>query len=101
MSHKVNIALQVLPLTSPEKIYGIVDKAIEVIKNEGIKHRVCPFETVMEGEYAHLMAAIEKVRDACLAAGAEELIMNLKIQVDQNKDVTIEDKTYKYDELKQ
>lgn len=99
MSGNVNIALQVLPITAPEKMYGVVDKAIEVIKSSGIKYRVCPFETVMEGEYDQLMNIIEEVRDACFHTETEELILNLKIQVNKNKDITIEDKTNKYDKL--
>ncbi len=100
MSGKVNIALQVLPMTPPEKVYGVVDRTIEAIQHSGVKYRVCPFETVMEGEYDQLMAVIEKVKDACFATGTEELIMNLKIHVNKNKDMTIEDKTFKYDKLK-
>ncbi len=97
MSKKVNIAVQVLPLTAPEKAYSVVDKAIEVIKSSGVKHRVCPFETVMEGEYNHLMQIIQEIQEACFNTGTEELILNLKIQVNQKKDITIEDKTNKYE----
>ncbi len=100
MSKKVNIALQVLPIISPEKVYGIVDKAIDTIKDAGVKYRVGPFETVMEGEYDQLMSVISQVKDVCLATGTEELIMNLKIQISRDNDVIMENKTHKYDKLK-
>lgn len=97
MSKKVNIALQVLPITDPDKMYHVVDKAIEVIKSSGVKYRVCPFETVMEGEYDYLMQIIRKIQEVCFTTETEELLLNLKIQVNKNKDITIEDKTNKYD----
>jgi uncharacterized protein YqgV (UPF0045/DUF77 family) len=53
----------------------------------------------MEGEYDRLMKIVEEVREACFQTGTEELILNLKIQVNQHKDITIEDKTNKYDKL--
>jgi uncharacterized protein YqgV (UPF0045/DUF77 family) len=41
---KVNIAIQVLPMVSSEKVFAIVDKAIECIKTGGVKYVVTPFE---------------------------------------------------------
>jgi len=46
----VNVAIQVLPSSKKEHPYSIVDKAIEVIQKSGLKYKVCPFETVIEGE---------------------------------------------------
>ena len=40
---------------------------------------------------------LEKVHDACKKAGTERMLTNLKIQVDFENDVTIEDKMEKYD----
>ena len=97
MSKIVNIAVQVLPKSTNNDTYQIVDKAIEVIQKSGVKYRVCPFETVMEGEYDELMQIIKKVQQACFDAGAEEVITNIKIQNRKNSDVTIEGKMYKYD----
>ena len=48
---QVNIAVQILPFSKTLDSYSVVDKAIEVIANSGIKYRVTPFETVMEGNY--------------------------------------------------
>ena len=96
MSKLVNLAVQVLPKSTNNDTYQIVDKAIEVIQKSGVKYRVCPFETVMEGEYDELMQIVKKVQQACFDAGAEEVITNIKIQNRKNSDVTIEGKMYKY-----
>jgi uncharacterized protein YqgV (UPF0045/DUF77 family) len=97
MSYKVNIAVQILPLAEPEKIYPLVDEAIRVVQQSGVVHRVCPFETVLEGEYTHLMEVIEDMQQACFRAGAGELLVNLKIQRASGHDVRIEDKMSQYD----
>lgn len=97
MKHKVNVALQVLPSSKEIHPYKIVDTAIDIIKASGLKYKVCPFETVMEGDFDTIMDVIKKIQDECLSFGAESMISFVKIQIDKNKDVTIEDKTAKYD----
>ncbi len=97
MSKIVNIAVQVLPKSTNNDTYQIVDKAIEVIQKSGVKYRVCPFETVMEGEYDELMKIVKQLQQTCFDAGAVEVITNIKIQNRKESDVTIEGKMYKYD----
>lgn len=97
MSHTVNMAIQVLPKIKSGDVYAVVDKAIEAIQRSGVKYRVCPFETVMEGTYEKLIAVIDDAQQACFDAGAEEVLVNIKIQRRNTGDVTIEEKTGKYD----
>lgn len=97
MDKKMNIAIQVLPRSAKVGTYELVDKAIEVIQNSGLKYRVCPFETVVEGYYDELMTLLKEVQEAVYANGAEEMITNIKIQTRYNQDVLIEDKMNKYD----
>lgn len=56
----VNIAIQVIPIAKNKDLYPLVDKAIEVIQQSGVKYQVCPFETVMEGRYDQLMEIVKK-----------------------------------------
>ena len=97
MKHKVNVALQVLPRSNKKGTYELVDTAIEVIKASGIKYRVCPFETVLEGEYDEIMELIKKVHEALYDDGTETMLTYIKIQSAADHDVTIEDKMEKYD----
>jgi len=97
MLKQVNVAFQVLPSSKLKHPYVIVDKAIEIIKESGLKYRVCPFETVIEGDYDEIMAVIKKVQLACIDFGADNMLSFIKIQIDNHKDVFIEDKTAKYD----
>lgn len=97
MNRNVNIALQVLPSSKKVHPYSIVDKAIEIIKESGIKYRVCPFETVMEGEFSQLMKIVEKVHEACYEAGAEDMMAYIKIESHSDRSAQIEDKMKKYE----
>lgn len=97
MDKSVNIALQILPSSKSIHPYALVDKAIEVIAASGLKYRVTPFETVMEGSYEDIMKVVKAAQQACYDAGAESLMTYLKIQ-SSLEDVTIEDKMEKYDQ---
>ena len=95
MDKTVNIALQVLPTSKTIHPYALVDKAIEVIANSGIRYKVCPFETVMEGTYEDIMKIIKQAQEACYEAGADSLMTYIKIQSSLS-DVSIQDKMEKY-----
>lgn len=97
MNHKINLAIQVLPRSANKGTYELVDIAIEIIQKSGLKYRVCPFETVIEGYYDEVMMLVREIHDAVYAGGAEEMITNIKIQTRYNQDVLIEDKMYKYE----
>ena len=75
----------------------MVDVAIELIQKSGLKYRVCPFETVIEGYYDEIMTLVKDIHEAVYAGGAEEMITNIKIQTRYNQDVFIDDKMNKYD----
>ncbi|MBP7613802.1 MAG: thiamine-binding protein [Paludibacter sp.] len=97
MNNTVNIALQILPTSKTVHPYSIVDAAIAVIAASGLKYRVTPFETVMEGNYDRIMEVVKLAQQACYDAGAENLMTYLKIQSNGNGDVSIEDKMGKYE----
>ena len=94
--NKINVAIQVLPEADGKIKYELVDKAIEAIQESGFRYQVCPFETVIECNFEELAALIEMVHKACKNAGTEKMLTNIKIQVDFNQEVSIEDKMEKY-----
>ncbi len=93
---KVNLAIQVLPFSDKEDKYTIIDKAIAIIANSGLKHIVCPFETVVEGTYDEVMEVVQDIKHSCLMAGADDLIINMKLHAKKNGDALIDDKLEKY-----
>lgn len=96
MKNYVNVALQVLPHSKTKEAYDLVDDAIQVIQESGMKYQVCPFETVLEGPYDEIMSVVEKVQETCFNKGAEELMVFIKIQIRKDSKVTIDDKMNKY-----
>ena len=96
MTKTVNIELQVLPTSATVHPYLLVDKAIEVIEKSGLRYRVTPFETVMEGGYDEIMEVVKLAQEACYEAGAETMMTYIKIQ-SSRKDVSIDDKMEKYE----
>jgi uncharacterized protein YqgV (UPF0045/DUF77 family) len=96
MNNTVNIALQILPTSKTIHPYDLVDKAIEVIAASGLRYKVTPFETVMEGSYNDIMNVIKAAQEACYAAGADSLMTYVKIQ-SSKIDVSIDDKMHKYE----
>jgi uncharacterized protein (TIGR00106 family) len=96
MNNYVNVALQVLPQSKTKEAYDLVDDAIQVIHESGMKYQVCPFETVLEGPYDEIMSVVKKVQETCFNKGAEELMVYIKIQIRKDSKVTIDDKMKKY-----
>lgn len=96
MDHKINLALQIIPKSDNQDIYALVDRAIQVIQDSGLKYEVCPFETVIEGRYEEILKVVRNAQSACFDAGADELLVNIKMQVRKDGDVSIEEKTGKY-----
>ncbi|MDC1106226.1 thiamine-binding protein [Prolixibacteraceae bacterium] len=97
MNHTVNVAVQVLPRSKDVDTYDLVDEAISIIDQSGIKYRVTPFETVMEGDYDQIMEIVKKIQLACYKAGAETAMTYVKIQTSSLSPVRIDDKMKKYD----
>jgi len=95
--HTVNLAIQVLPLNKEQaETIRIIDVAIARIQASGLKYLVCPFETVIEGPYDEVMKLLNDIQDDCYAAGAETMIINMKLHRSKAKDLHIEDKVGKY-----
>lgn len=91
----VNLSLQVLPNVPEDRTYEVVDEAIKVIQESGVKHIVGPLDTTMEGELDALLEIVKKAQDACIKAGAARVMSIIKIDYRPNG-VTMNEKIYKY-----
>lgn len=93
-----SVAIQVLPNVADDKeLIGIVDEVIAYIKSFQLKTVVCPFETVVEGDYDTLMKMIKGCNEIAIKAGAPSLISYVKIAYHPNGGLLgIEEKTKKH-----
>lgn len=91
---QINVAIQLLPFGNDAEKYEIIDKAIQLIQKSGLKHIVCPFETVVEGEYATIFELVENIKTESLKL-CSDIVINLKIHA-ANRDLTFDEKLEKY-----
>lgn len=75
----VMLAFQVIPRLRSGNNFEVVDKAIDVVKAAGVPFQVGAMETTMKGELDHLLDVVKAAEQACLEAGAVEVITNIKI----------------------
>ncbi|MGB9791971.1 MAG: thiamine-binding protein [Thermacetogeniaceae bacterium] len=90
-----NVSLQVIPLVPDGRVYPLVDRVIDLIRESGVKHLVGPMETTMEGDLHQLLEIVEKAQRLCLELGAERVVSVVKIDCKPGG-VTIEEKIGKY-----
>jgi uncharacterized protein (TIGR00106 family) len=95
MKHQVHVAIQIVPV-SKQHPYPLIDKAIEVIAASGVNYQVGAMETVMQGDYDELMQVAKQAQQACLDAGADEVVVTMKVHARKDGDVTWEEKLDKY-----
>ncbi|MDR1838894.1 MAG: thiamine-binding protein [Treponema sp.] len=93
-----SIAIQVLPQSAEgDEVLRIVDKVIAYIKSTGLKTVVCPFETVIEGDFDKLMNIAKECQLICIREGAPGLLTYMKIAYNPNGGVwSIDEKIAKH-----
>lgn len=92
---KVNFGIQLLPLKIENKV-AIIDKAIHCIQNSGLVYKVCPLETVVEGELQDCLDLVKKIHDLALEE-CSEIMVYMKLHSRKDKDALIQDKMQKWD----
>lgn len=97
MKPLINLAIQILPTTVDKSTaYSAVDAAISIIKKSGLNHLVCPFETVIEGDYDTVMSVVKEMQEEVFNNNIDHILVNIKIQRSKNSDVFIDDKLSNY-----
>ncbi len=93
-NYKINAAIQLLPIDTTQKRWDVVDKAIATIQKSGLNYKVCPFETVVEGESKQIFELLDQIRIIGLE-NSNEILINIKIHA-ANRDLTFDEKLEKY-----
>ena len=63
----INATIQIVPLKDIEAAFPVIDKAIAIIQQSGIKYSVGAFETTLEGEYETVQNLLRQLEDFCFA----------------------------------
>lgn len=93
----IAVSFEVLPggLAAKQDVYAAVDAAIAVVAQSGLRYKVSPMETTVEGEYDEVMALIKQAQEAVLAAGADRVFTFVKIDYNPQGS-SIDEKLAKY-----
>jgi uncharacterized protein (TIGR00106 family) len=97
MKYQINASIQIIPSTTRDNKYELVDAAIEVIQKSGLRYQVTPLETIVEGDYDEVMKVFKEAQQATLTAGSEEIIVFIKLHAAHERDIRFEEKTEKWD----
>ncbi|WP_409274585.1 MTH1187 family thiamine-binding protein [Neobacillus sp. SCS-31] len=90
------VSIQIIPkAATSEETIKLVDAAIEVIDQAGVKYEVHPLETTMEGELSQLLGVIQKMNERMIELGTPNVISQIKILYQPNG-ITMDRLTEKY-----
>lgn len=92
---KIIMAFQVIPCVEEERIYEVVDRAIEVVAKSNLKYEVGAMETTIEGEPDEIWKVIRAAQEACIQAGATRVMTQMKMDY-VPEGSSIEEKIKKY-----
>ncbi|HLP21561.1 MAG TPA: thiamine-binding protein [Chitinophagales bacterium] len=95
----VNASVQVVPLTQIDQAFPVIDKAIALIQQSGLKYTVGAFETTIEGEYEPVQQLIRTIEDFCYAQNGIQFLVYKKMHVHGGGHVLAENKTGKFKQL--
>jgi len=92
------LSIQIIPKTlNYEDVIPYVDRAIAVINNSGVKYRVAPLETTMEGELSDLLDIVKVMNEAMIDDGCPAVISQVKIFYNPTHGASMDKLTEKYD----
>jgi len=92
----VNLNIQLIPIDSAAAAYPVIDKAIALIQASHLPHVVGPFGTSIQGNYAALRQLVDDINATLQDAGQEEWVLNLQWHIKAFADVTMSEKTQKF-----
>ncbi|WP_462249721.1 thiamine-binding protein [Ekhidna sp.] len=88
----IHLGIQVVPLDHSKDTYAVIDEAIKVIEQSGLKYMVTPMETVIQGPYEEVNKIAKRAQEALANAGCKEFLVNIKMHIRIDDDVTMEEK---------
>ena len=92
----VNASIQILPIVQDKHPYEWVDEAILVIQQSGIKYKIGPFSTVVEGTYEEVMNVVHNVNEHLFSLRCNEWIASIQFNIRGNSDITANEKVSKF-----
>lgn len=89
---KAMIDLCVVPLGVGVSVSSYVAACQKVLNERGLKHRLHPFGTVVEGDWDDVFAAVKRCHEVVHAMGAPRVTTTIKVGTRVDREQSMEDK---------
>jgi uncharacterized protein (TIGR00106 family) len=88
------IDISIVPVgTKSPSVSDFVAGAVKIVKNEpGIRYRLTPMNTIIEGDLEQLLALAKKMHDSAFDSGAARVVTTIRIDERRDKPLTMEGK---------
>lgn len=95
-NYTINASIQILPVTQDKHPYEWVDEAILIIQQSGIKYKIGPFATVVEGTYEEVIKVVHNINEHLADRQCNEWITSVQLNIRSNSDITANEKVSKF-----
>lgn len=92
----INASVQVVPIAQEKEALPVVDQAIALIQQSGLKYRVGAFATDIEGPYEAVQDLLRRVEDFCYNQREHQFLVYTKLHLSGGRDITIAGKVDKF-----
>lgn len=87
------IDISVVPVgTAKPSVSEYVAGAVTILKESGVKYRLTPMNTILEGDLEKLLALAQRMHRSAFSAGAKRVVTNIRIDERIDKPLTMEGK---------
>ena len=88
------IDISVVPVgTQTASVSNFVAGAVRIVRDEpGIKYRLTPMNTVIEGELEQLLSLVKRMHESAFTGGVERVVTTIRIDDRRDKPLTMEGK---------
>jgi uncharacterized protein (TIGR00106 family) len=88
------IDISVVPVgTKSASVSKFVAGALKIVKNEpGIKYRLTPMNTIIEGDLEQLLSLAKKMHDSAFSGSVTRVVTTIRIDERRDKALTMEGK---------
>lgn len=85
--------ISVIPVGTPTiSISNYVAEAVKLVDRSGLKYRVSPMGTSVEGEIAVIFEVVRQMHETCFAKGAQRVVTTVILDDRRDKAATMESK---------
>ncbi len=92
----VNASIQIMPVVQDRHPYEWVDEAIMIIQQAGVKYKIGPFATIVEGTYEQVLTVINNINEHLTSANCNEWITSVQLHMRSGSDMTANEKVAKF-----